>query len=75
MVGEWLTGVERGIISGSIAISIFAMILYNWLVDPVLSRLVNRVPLFASPFGENTEEAIMAEAKEIGLMLHKAIAD
>lgn len=65
MAGEWLTEFERTILSSGIAISIFAMILYNWLIDPVLSRLINRVPLFASPAGKNTEEAIMAEAREM----------
>lgn len=64
MVGEWLVAFERIIISGGIG-TIFLMVLYNWLVDPVLSRLVNEFSPFATPIAQNSEEAIMTEAKEI----------
>lgn len=52
------------IISAGIG-SIFVMILYNWLVDPILSRLADRVSPSAPVIGANSEEAIMAEAKEM----------
>lgn len=65
MVSEWLTEFDRVSISSGIVAAIFAKVLYDRILSPGLSRLWSRISPFASPIGENTEEAIMREAKEM----------